>query len=88
MCGTMIPTKAISPLTETAAAVPSVAAMTIVSRARATLTPRLAASSSPRLEHVEHAAVEEEHERAERDVRRAERDVVHVDVVNPPRSQE
>ena len=49
MCGTMIPTKAISPLTDTAAAVPSVAATTIVSRARPTSIPRLAASSSPRL---------------------------------------
>ena len=49
MCGTMIPTKPISPVTATAAAVPSVAATTRASRTRRTSTPRLAASSSPRL---------------------------------------
>ena len=42
-----MPTKPISPLTETAAAVPRVAAMTTVSRSRATSTPRLPASVSP-----------------------------------------
>src|SRR5690348_3565656 len=45
----MIPTKAIRPLTATAAAVPTVAAATIASRTRRTSTPRLAASSSPTL---------------------------------------
>ena len=45
----MIPTKPISPLTATAAAVPSVAATTTASRTRPTSTPRLAASSSPTL---------------------------------------
>ena len=58
----MIPTKAIRPLTETAAAVPIVAATTTTSRTRATLTPRLAASSSPTAEHVEHAPVEQDHD--------------------------
>ena len=48
-CGTMIPTKPMSPVTATAAAVPSVAATTSASRTRRTFTPRLAASSSPRL---------------------------------------
>ena len=47
MCGTMMPTNPISPLTETAAAVPRVAAITTVSRSRAMSTPRLAASVSP-----------------------------------------
>src|SRR5262245_53283607 len=45
----MIPTKPIRPLTETAAAVPAVAAATTSSRTRPTSTPRLDASSSPRL---------------------------------------
>src|SRR5207248_307238 len=45
----MIPTKAMRPLTDTAAAVPIVAAATMSSRTRATFTPRLVASSSPRL---------------------------------------
>ena len=75
MCGTMIPTKPIRPLTETAAAVPAVAATTTSSRTRPTLMPRLAASSSPSAEHVEHAAVQHDHERADDDVRRREPDV-------------
>ncbi len=45
----MIPTKPISPLTATAAAVPTVAQTTTASRTRPTWTPRLAASSSPTL---------------------------------------
>jgi len=45
----MIPTNAIRPLTATAAAVPIVAAATMMRRVRRTFTPRLAASSSPRL---------------------------------------
>src|ERR1700759_1755114 len=72
----MIPTKAISPLTDTAAAVPSVAATTIVIRARPTSIPRLAPSSSPRLSTSSTPPVQHEHQRAHRDVRRADRDVV------------
>ena len=75
MCGTMIPTKAISPLTETAAAVPSVAATTIASRARATSTPRLAASSSPRLRTSSTRRWRTSTSELDRDVRRADRDV-------------
>ena len=47
VCGTMIPTNPIRPLTATAAAVPIVAAATTSSRTRATRTPSAAASSSP-----------------------------------------
>src|SRR3954454_14291816 len=43
----MIPTNAIRPLTATAAAVPSVAAAMITSRARRTFSPSAEASSSP-----------------------------------------
>src|SRR5271166_1676547 len=43
----MIPTNPMRPLTATAAATPRVAAITTVSRSRATFTPRLAASVSP-----------------------------------------
>ena len=43
----MSPTKAIRPTTDTAAAVPIVAAATSVRRTRPTFTPRLIASSSP-----------------------------------------
>ena len=42
-----MPTKPMSPLTATAAAVPRVAAATIVMRTRDDRTPRLSASSSP-----------------------------------------
>ncbi len=43
----MMPTKPISPLTATAAAVPRVAAATTTNRSRRVSTPRLAASTSP-----------------------------------------
>ena len=47
VCGTMMPTKPMRPLTDTAAAVASEAATTTVIRMRSTGRPRLAASSSP-----------------------------------------
>ena len=57
----MIPTKPIRPLTATAAAVPTVAAATIIRRTRRDVDRRaLPASSSPEREHVEHAAVREQ----------------------------
>ena len=43
----MMPTKPMRPLTETAAAVPSVAAATTISRVRAAWIPSVPASSSP-----------------------------------------
>ena len=44
-CGTMMPTKLMSPLTATAAAVPSVAAATTHTRVRATCAPSAASTS-------------------------------------------
>ena len=75
MCGTMIPTKPMSPVTATAAAVPSVAATTSASRTRLTSTPRLAASSSPRLSTSTHAPQREDHDHRDRDVREDQNDV-------------
>ena len=49
MCGTTSPTYQINPLTETTAAVPRVAAMTMTSLVRATFIPSVAASSPPTL---------------------------------------
>ena len=63
VCGTMMPTKPISPETETAAAVPSeAAAISRMSRDRCGCRPRLAASSSPTREHVQLAAQQQHHD--------------------------
>ena len=53
----MIPTKPISPLTATAAAVPSVAASTTVSRSRATIDAEAARFGLADPEHVEQPPV-------------------------------
>ena len=80
----MIPTKAISPLNATAAAVPSVAATTTSEpHAARRCTPRLAASSSPTLSTSSSAPVQQDHDRADDDVRRDERDVVPARRLEP-----
>ena len=86
MCGTMMPTKPISPLTETAAAVPSVAATTTIRRSRRDVDAELAASSSPTREHVEHPPVQQHQDRATTS-RADERDVGPARGREPPRSQ-
>ena len=56
VCGTMIPTKPISPVTATAAAVPSVAATTSASRTRRTSTPEARRLVVAEVEDVHDAA--------------------------------
>src|SRR5260370_41474449 len=71
----MIPTNPMSPLTETAAAVPSVAAITTVSLSLATFTPRVPASDSPNPQHVEQSPVGEQHGRGDQHVRQDQPDL-------------
>ena len=70
-----MPTKPISPLTETAAAVPRVAAMTTVSRSRATSTPEAARLGLADPEHVEQPPVGQQDPGRDDHVRQDQRDV-------------
>ena len=62
-CGTMIPTKPISPLTATAAAVPIVAKTTIIEPRAADVDPEARRLLVADAQHVEHAPVEDDHDR-------------------------
>ena len=83
----MIPTKPISPLTATAAAVPTVAATTTTSRTRLTFTPSARRLLVADAEHVEQPPVQQEHDRADGDVRRDEATSCQPAVSRRPRIQ-
>ena len=88
MCGTMIPTKPISPLTETAAAVPAVAAATTSSRVRRDVDAEARRLVVAEAHHVEHAPVEDQHDRADARCTAPPRATsLQVAVEKPPSSQ-
>ena len=76
MCGTMIPTNAISPLTDDRRGRPERRRDDDRQPRPRDVDPEARGLVVAEAEDVEHAPMQDEHERAHRDVRRADRDVV------------
>ena len=84
----MIPTKPISPLTATAAAVPIVAQTTTARRTRPTWTPSVGRLLVADAQHVEQPPVEQDPGQRDGDVRQENLDVVQPDRGSRPRIHE